>query len=180
VDLIPLPALIVAGLALGVALAAPVTAIGRCRRGEPASRVLVSTGLLVFFAVQVAAGLLLLDLTWPFTGYPMYAMHIPRAAAVEVLLLEGTARNGQRIELSGARMFADPLDLQARVLPALRDPAVQPTLAERLLRDYNRGHADPTAQLVSLRGEVEHRSLAHDGEVVRVVVPLFTYSAGSE
>src|SRR6266851_3209113 len=120
VELIPLPALLLAGITLGAALAAPVIALGRVRRGEAPTRVLLSTGLFAVIALQLAAGLLLLDTTWPLTGYPMYAMHIPRGAAVEVLLLEGTTRSGSVIEIPGGSLFADPLDLQARVMPLLR------------------------------------------------------------
>jgi len=180
VDLIPPPAIALAGLAFGAALATPVAAIGRLRRRERPSRVAVSTGLFVFFALQLTAGLLLLDTTWPLTGYPMYAMHVPREAAVEVLLLEGTTRAGQRIDIPGGSLFADPLDLQARLLPALNDPTERPAAAERLFRDYNRAHADPATQLASLRGAIEHRSITADGQVVRVVEPVFAYPAGTE
>jgi hypothetical protein len=176
-DLIPLPALVLAGLALGAALAAPIVALGRLRRGEAKATVLPSTGLFAFVALQLAAGLLLLDTTWPLTGYPMYAMHIPRGAAVEVLLLEGTTRGGSVIEIPGGSLFADPLDLQARVLPLLREPNPSDDVARRLLADYNRAHADPAAQLVTIRGVVERRALDDAGTVTQTLEPLFTYSA---
>jgi hypothetical protein len=178
VELIPLPALLLAGLALGAALAAPVTALGRIRRGEAAPRVLLSTGLFGVIALQLAAGLLLLDTTWPLTGYPMYAMHIPRGAAVEVLLLEGTTRGGSVIEIPGGSLFADPLDLQARVMPLLREPTARDDVARRLLADYNRAQADPAAQLVTIRGTVEHRAVDDDGRVSQTLEPLFTFPAG--
>jgi hypothetical protein len=177
VELIPLPALLLAGIALGAALAAPVTALGRVRRGEAPSRVLLSTGLFAVIALQLAAGLLLLDTTWPLTGYPMYAMHIPRGAAVEVLMLEGTTRSGSVIEIPGGSLFADPLDLQARVMPLLREPTARDDVARRLLTDYNRAQPDPAAQLVAIRGTVERRTLDDDGRVSQTLEPLFTFPA---
>lgn len=174
-DLVPLPALLVAGLALGVAAATPVAAAGRLRRGEPLSRVAISSGLMTFVALQLAAGLLLLDATWPLTGYPMYAPHIPGGADVEVLLLEGTTIEGQQLAIPAESLFADPLDLQARVLPLLRDPDAQAVVAKHLLQSLNRERQATAVPLVALRGSVERRSLTAGGEVVRAVEPVFVY-----
>jgi hypothetical protein len=175
VDLIPFPLLVLAGVLFGLALAAPVSAFARWRRGERLSRVVGSAALFAIVGFQLAVGLLLIDVTWPFTGYPMYAPRVEPGATMDVLLLSGTTRRDEDVAIAGAGMFSDPLDLQARALPALRDPATQATMAAYVLRYYNAAQSDPHDQLVALRGDVERRSIAGDGSVSRVLEPLFVY-----
>jgi hypothetical protein len=179
-DLIPLPALIVAGVMLGLVFAAPISAVVRWRAGEPVRHIVLSTGLFAFTGLQLVTGLLLLDATWPLTGYPMYAVPIPAGTRVEVLHLTGTTRDGEEIAIPGTAMFADPLDLQARMLPALRDPATQATVAAHLIAYYNAREPRHTEQLVGLQGTVEWRALAPDGTISHTQEPLFRYREGAQ
>jgi hypothetical protein len=174
-DLVPLPALLLAGVLLGLACATPVSAVARLRRGEPLGRAALSTGLLALVALQLVAGLLLLDATWPLTGYPMYAVPIAASTPVDILHLVGTTESGQEIPIPGTAMFADPLDLQARLTPLLRDPSTQNDVAARLMAYYNAREPDPSRRLVGLRAVVEWRVLQPDGAVVSREEPLFAY-----
>jgi hypothetical protein len=178
-DLIPLPALILAGILLGLVLAAPVSAIVRWQAGEPVRRIALSTGLFGLTGLQLVTGLLLLDTTWPLTGYPMYAVPIPAGTPVEVLHLTGTTRDGAEMAIPGTAMFADPLDLQARMLPALRDSATQASVAAHLVAYYNAREPVHSRQLVGLQGTVEWRGLAPDGTISSTQEPLFRYRAGA-
>jgi hypothetical protein len=149
--------------------------VARWRRGEALGRAALSTGLFTLVALQLVAGLLLLDATWPLTGYPMYAVPIAPSTPVDILHLVGTTEAGQEIPVPGTAMFADPLDLQARLLPLLRDPATQDDVAARLVAYYNAREPEPSRRLVGLRGVVEWRVLQPDGSVVSREEPLFAY-----
>lgn len=174
-DLIPLPALLLAGVLLGLACAAPVVAWARWRRGTPGRRAALSTGLFALVAAQLSLGLLLLDATWPLTGYPMYAPRIDPGATINVLLLSGTTAGAQEVQIAGSAMFSDPLDLQARALDALEDPARRAAMASAILDYYNATQADERERLVALRGAVERRSVDAGGVITRVVEPVFVY-----
>lgn len=177
-ELVPGPLVALAGMLLGTALAAPVSAWVRWRRGQPGARVGVSTLLYVWVALQLAVGLLLLDLTWPLTGYPMYAPPQPPGQPAPVLVLTALTADGQAIPLPTTLLFLDPLDLQARVWQPLHDPLEREAVAAHLLRQYN---ALRPAALPPARGlviEIEWRATGPPGGA-RWREPLLFYQEGA-
>jgi len=162
VELVPGPLVALAGGMLGAAVAAPISAWVRWRRGVPLRRVGISTLLFVWVALQLGVGVLLLDTTWPLTGYPMYAPPQPAGRSAPVLVLTGLTADGQAVPLPTTAWFLDPLDLQARVFEQLRDPGQRDAVAARLLRQYNA--ARPAGALLrALRVEIEWRAVGPHG-----------------
>jgi hypothetical protein len=138
----------------------------------------VSTLLFVWVALQLAVGLLLLDLTWPLTGYPMYAPPRPAGEPAPVLVLTAITADGQAIPIPTTLLFLDPLDLQARVWEPLHDPLEREAVAARLLRQYNtlRPPALPAARALAI--ELEWRATG-PAAGARWREPLLVYEEGT-
>ena len=176
-DLVPLPWLVLAGVLLGFGLASPVAAIGRWRRGEGPGHVALSTGLFALVTAQFSHR--------PTPARRDLAAHrlsdVCGAHRIRYggrgVAARGHHARGDKITVPGTLLFADPLDLQARLLPSLRDPAMQAIVATRLITYFNAREAHQPSQLVGLRGVVEWRVIQADGSVRRWDQPIFAYAA---
>lgn len=164
----------------GVALAAAVLTLGffvrRARRaGQGQRRPLLSTGIVLLFATQIAAALFPHAKGWPFVGFTMYTQHYGEFDLVYDEILAGLRPSGASYRiLEGALGVA--VDSRWQVLGPLIDGG------DEVARDYlARIRArHPNSPVVGIQVQARRRRLTEHGPVSVAALVLGHYAEDAQ